>query len=155
MLLDALQPSGITDLALDPHHLLAALGAIAHVNPAAMVQALESETLLSLGTAVSFSGVGNDGAVIATATIDGNNIEVKAGSIETLPLPLGQSGELTIRPRAGVDAGFGPGRGKKVAVSGGVVGVILDGRGRPLPTFADPARRAEAVQHWFYKLCGM
>ncbi|MGQ0601405.1 MAG: glutamate mutase L [Anaerolineales bacterium] len=159
ILLDALQPAGVTDLALDTHHILAALGAIAHVNPVAMVQALESEALLSLGTAVSFAGVGKDGAVIASATLannDGDNsVEVKAGSIEVLALPLGQSGELTIKPRSGVDVGFGPGRGKRVAVSGGVVGVILDGRGRPLPTFTDPVRRAEAVQHWFYKLCGM
>jgi hypothetical protein len=160
VLLDALQPLGCTDLTLDRNHLLAALGAIAHVNPAALVQALESEALLSLGTTVSFAGAANSGDVIATATLVTNGggqstVELKAGSIEVLSLPLGQAGELGLKVRAGVDAGFGPGRGRKVPVSGGVVGVIHDGRGRPLPVISDVTRRVEALQHWLYKLCGM
>jgi uncharacterized protein (TIGR01319 family) len=160
ILLDALQPIGVTDLALDRHHVLAALGALAHVNALAPVQVLENEVLLSLGTSVSFSGDAREAEIIGTARLassGGNDstVEIKAGTIETFALPLGQSGELTLKPRGNMDAGFGPGRGKTIPVNGGTVGVMVDGRGRPLPAITDAARRAEVLQQWLYKLCGM
>jgi uncharacterized protein (TIGR01319 family) len=158
LLLDALQPTGLTTLALDQNHLLAALGAAAYVNPMAAVQALESGALLRLGVVVSAIGPAREDEVVCTARLkSGEGQEttatVKAGSVEVLPLPLGQQGTLTLKPRSGVDLGFGPGRGQTLELdNGGAVGVIIDARGRPLAFPRDPARRAELVQQWIWKL---
>lgn len=164
VLLDAVQPIGVTDLMLDRHHALAALGALASANALASVQVLESDALLRLGVAVSWVSQTPlpEGAPLGTATlVDANQksstVEVRAGALEVLPLPLGQTGRLTLKPRLGVDVGAGPGRARArpIEVDGGVVGLILDGRGRPLTFPTDEAQRLEAAQRWWWQLVGV
>ncbi len=169
ILLDALQPVGITNLMLDPHHLLAALGALAYTHPIAVIQSLDS-ALLSLGTVVTAVGEARPGAVVCRATLRvareaplggaagrdaERNVEVKAGSLEVMSLPLGQEGKLTLKPRGGIDVGFGPGRGKTITVTGGAAGLLLDARGRPLvfPKAAD--QRQQLVAEWILKAGGL
>ncbi|MBL8055563.1 MAG: glutamate mutase L, partial [Anaerolineales bacterium] len=160
LLLDSLQPTGLTTLTLDQNHLLAALGAAAYANPLAAVQVLESDALLRLGVVVSLLGAARPDEVVCTAkltTADGQetSVTVKAGTLEVLPLPLGQAGKLTLKPRSGVDLGFGPGRGQTLELdNGGAVGVIIDARGRPIAFPREAARRAELVQQWIWKLSG-
>jgi len=163
VLLDAIQPIGVTDLFLDRHHALAALGALASANALASVQVFESDALMRLGVAVSWvsQALPVEGALLGTATlVDANHktstVEVRAGTIEVLPLPTGQTGKLTLKPRPGVDVGAGPGRARArpIDVDGGAVGLILDGRSRPLTFPAAEAQRLEAVQRWWWKLAG-
>jgi hypothetical protein len=80
--------------------------------------------------------------------------DLRAGQIDVLPLPLGQRGKLTLKPRLGIDVGFGPGRGPllPLEVSGGVVGIVLDGRGRPITFAGQAAKRREQVQQWHWKV---
>jgi hypothetical protein len=52
-ILDALQPVGVVSLILDPHSLTPVLGVAGEVVPLATVQALDSGSFVSLGTAVS------------------------------------------------------------------------------------------------------
>src|SRR5574341_420205 len=116
LLLDALQPAGVATLLLDAHHILAALGAAAHVNPLAVVQAFDS-SFLTLGMAIAAVGAARLEAVVCQAKLAYENgtdltVDVKAGSLEVLPLPLGQDAKLTLKPRSGIDVGFGPGRSK-------------------------------------------
>lgn len=160
LLLDSLQPTGVTNLLLDPHHLTAALGAMAYTNPMAVVQVAESGAYLNLGTAVSVVGEARPEAVACTARLvaqDGKetSAEVKFGALELLPLPLGRSAKLTLKPRPGADVGFGPGRGKTISVTGGAAGVIIDARGRPLVFPKDAGQRFETVQQWALKASGM
>ncbi|MGH2523844.1 MAG: glutamate mutase L, partial [Anaerolineales bacterium] len=160
MMLDGLQPAGLTELFLDGHHLAAALGALAYVNPTAVVQILSSD-FMSLGTAISVITRGSTGSVACTATLTPaqgpeTSVEVKFGTIEVLPLPLNQTGKLTLKPRMGVDLGFGPGRGKTIKeLSGGAVGVIIDARGRPIRFPDTPEKRCESVQQWIWKVGGL
>jgi uncharacterized protein (TIGR01319 family) len=161
ILLDALQPTGVTTLVLDSHHILAALGAAAYVNPLAVVQALDTGSFLTLGTAISVLGLRPrlESVVGQARLVYENNTELsaemKGGSLEVMPLPPGQAGKLTLKPHSGIDVGFGPGRGRTLDVTGGVVGVILDARGRAL-VFPDSAeKRHEAVQQWNFKLGGV
>jgi hypothetical protein len=156
LLLDALQPTGVATLLLDAHHILAALGAAAHVNPLAVVQAFDSG-FLTLGMAITAVGATRPDAVVCQAKLVYENgtdltVDVKAGSLEVLPLPLGQDGKLTLKPRSGIDVGFGPGRSKTFEVTGGAVGVIIDARGRPIafPKAAD--KRFEMMQEWSLKI---
>ena len=80
--------------------------------------------------------------------------DVKYGSLELLPLPHGQNARLTVQPRHGVNAGFGPGRAGSLTVSGGVMGVVFDGRGRPLVLPQDAGRRRELMRKWLWTVGG-
>jgi uncharacterized protein (TIGR01319 family) len=157
-LLDAIEPGGyVQSLLIDEHHLLAALGSVAAANPLAVTQILEGELLLNLGVAVCASGTARLGdkicqARLASAGSAEQTVDLKFGEVEILPLPLGQRGKLTLRPRGGIDVGFGPGRGATRDVSGGAVGVILDGRGRPIAFPADAVKRREIVQRWITRV---
>jgi hypothetical protein len=168
LLLDALQPTGLTRLLLDPYHLAPALGATAQFSPLAVAQVYDSLAFVELGTAASLSGPAGRGAEVACevrllpeGAAEGKptgggeqRVEVRAGTLAVLPLPLGQTAQLTLRPRPGWNAGFGAGRGRSVTVQGGALGVIVDARGRPinLPRPAD--KRREALAQWIEQAGG-
>lgn len=158
VLLDALQPGGISTLVLDPHSLTPALGAAAAVLPMVTVHVLESGSFVSLGTVVSPVGGGRSGRAVArikleregTSPLEG---EVRLGQLVVLPLGPGESGKLTIRPERGFDVGFGaPGKAGAMRVTGGAVGLIIDARGRPLVLPKDAGRRRELNQKWLYDI---
>lgn len=160
LMLDALQPVGQTELILDLHHMGAALGALAIVNPTAVVQIMGSGAFLSLGTTFSAIGAARTGDVACIASLQTSTgehtVEVKYGSFEILPLAANQAGKLTLKPRPGFDVGFGPGRGikNKEDVTGGAAGILIDARGRPLAFPNDPAQRRDLVQKWLAKAAG-
>jgi hypothetical protein len=160
LLLDALQPTGLSALVLDPYHLAAALGATTYVNPLAVAQVVESGAFLRLGVAASLVGRGRVGdtacefKLVAESGAEFSG-EVAHGSLEIIPLPLGQTGKLTLKPRLNMDAGFGPGRGKTLTVTGGAMGVMVDARGRPIAFPSDAAERRELVQQWYLKAGGV
>lgn len=159
LLLDSLQPVGVTTIILDQNNLLPLLGAAASQNNILPVQVLESGAFLSMGTVVSPVVSANYGALILRAKLNYENgaearIDLKYGSIETLPLASGEVGKLTIQGLRGADVGFGPGRSGAIPVSGGALGVVFDGRGRPLELPSDAVRRRELIKKWNWTLGG-
>ena len=160
LLLDALQPTGVTTLVLDQNNLMAPLGAAAVVNPVLVVQVLESSTFLSLGTVISPVVVARPGTPVVRAKIkydSGNEvrIDVKQGTIEVIPLSLGRQARLHLQPLHRADVGMGgPGRGGSMRVTGGVLGIVIDARGRPLRLATDPGRRRELHRKWLWTLGG-
>jgi hypothetical protein len=159
LLLDGIQPVGITTIILDQNNLLPLLGVAASQNNILPVQVLESGAFLSVGTVVSPVASAKYGASILKAKLSYENgaeanIDLKFGSIETLPLANGETGKLTIQVSRGADVGFGTGRGGTITVSGGALGVVFDGRGRPLNLPTDPVRRRELIKKWNWTLGG-
>lgn len=159
LLLDSLQPVGVTTVILDQNNLLSLLGSAASQNNILPVQVLESGAFLSLGTVVSPVISTNYGRPILRAKLTYENgtearVDLKFGSLETLPLPSGEAGKLTIQCLHGADVGFGPGKGGTIPVSGGALGVVFDGRGRPLDLPSDPVRRRELIKKWNWTLGG-
>ena len=157
MLLDGLQPTGVTTILLDQNDLVSALGAAADVNQLLVVQVLGSNTVLNLGAVIAPVGNARPGAPILRIRVtyeDGNesNLEVKNGSIEALPLPLGQTANLRLQPLHRFDVGMGPGRGGRLQVIGGALGVVIDARGRPLTLHPDPGRRRALLKKWLWTL---
>jgi hypothetical protein len=157
LLLDAIQPVGMTTVILDQNNLLPLLGAAAGRNSLLPVQVLESGAFMSLGTIISPVTAAAYGSPVLQARLtyeDGTQaqVDVKQGSIQVLPLPAGQAGKLSIQPAGRADVGFGPGRPANVTVSGGSVGVVFDGRGRPLLLPSDAGRRRELVRSWHWTL---
>ncbi len=154
MLLNALQPTGITTLALDRNNLAAVLGAAATVAPLLTVQSLDSTNFLNLCTVITPVGQAPFGAPIlrirlTTEDKHETNREVKYGTLEVIKLPPGQSGTLQLTPLHRFDTGLGgPGRGGSLKVIGGALGVVIDARGRPLRFSADPGRRRDMHKKW-------
>jgi hypothetical protein len=83
-------------------------------------------------------------------------VELKYGTLETLPLRNGEVGKLSVQLLRGADIGFGPGRMPRepMNVAGGALGVVFDGRGRPLNFPVDAGRRRELVKKWSWSLGG-
>jgi hypothetical protein len=160
LLLDSVQPVGITTVILDQNNLLPMLGAAASQNNILPVQVLESGAFLSVGTVISPVVSTKYGASILKAKVTYENgaeaaVDLKFGFLETLPLASGEVGKITIQVARGVDIGFGPGRGVKgLQISGGALGVVFDGRGRPLDMPSDPVRRRDLIKKWNWTLGG-
>lgn len=159
-LLDALQPVGVTTIVLDQSNLTAPLGAVARLNPAMVVQVLESSAYLSLATVISPAAHVRPGTPILRLRVtyesgDETSFEIKQGTLEALPLPMGQSARLRMQPLHRADVGMGgPGRGGSVRVVGGTLGVVIDARGRPLHLSEDAGRRRELYKKWLWTLGG-
>lgn len=159
MLLDAIQPVGITPILLDQNNLLPLLGAAASRSHYLPVQVIESGAFIGLGTVVSVIASASYGEQVVRAKLayeDGTEAraEVKFGGLEILPLPSGQSARLSLQPLRRADAGLGPGRSGSVPVTGGAMGVVIDARGRPLQFPSDPVRRRELMKRWSHTVGG-
>jgi hypothetical protein len=159
LLLDSIQPVGVSTIILDRNNLLPLLGAASTRNSLLPVQVLESGAFQSLGTVVSVIASANVGAQVVRARLTYDNgtetlADVKFGNLEVLPLPAGQSAKLSLQPQRGANVGFGPGRGGTVPVSGGTMGVVVDGRGRPLILPEDDGRRQELIKKWLWTVGG-
>jgi hypothetical protein len=154
-ILDGVQPTGVTTLVLDPHNLSPSLGAAGGSVPLLSVHVLESGSYVSLGTAVSPVGQARPGRRILTLRLEPEDSaediagEIRMGQLVVLPLGQGSYGRLTLRPERSIDVGFGgPGKAGALRVAGGAVGLIIDGRGRPLVLPEDPAVRLELNDQW-------
>ncbi len=156
LVIDALQPIGVTDLALDDAALLPQLGALASLNPPAAAQVLEKDGFTNLGTVIAPVGHAQEGKVILHFKVrfqeKGGDIEGQAryGSLQVIPLEPGQRATLELRPARGFDIGLGKkGRGAAIQVEGGSVGLVIDARGRPLSLPQDEEKRLAKLREWF------
>jgi hypothetical protein len=160
MILDGLQPTGITTLALDQNGLAPSLGAAAAINSILPIHVLDSNTFYSLATIISPVGTAKYGSPVLKIKVayDGGgekNVEVKYGSLEIIPLPIGKPASLQIQPLNRFDVGMGsPGRGGTLRVAGSALGVVVDARGRPLVLPSEANRRRELIKKWLLVLGG-
>ena len=161
ILLDAIQPVGITTVILDQNNLLPALGAAASRNAILPIQVLESGAFLGLATVIAPYVNARLGTPILDARLiyqNGNEsqLEVKQGALELMPLPAGQSGRLFLQPFHHADLGFGPGRTREdgIPVTGTALGLVIDARGRPLRFPAEGAQRRAIIKKWLWALGG-
>ncbi len=160
IVLDGLEPIGVSTLVLDAHGLAPALGNVAAVKPLAAAEALDSGGFVNLATVVTPVGHARHGDVILKVRVaydDGSkfSVEVCYGDLEILPLALGQQAVLELRPLRRFDVGLGgPGKAGKRRVSGGLVGLIIDARGRPLRFPSDPKQRQAQMRRWRWDVGG-
>ncbi|MCC6148112.1 MAG: glutamate mutase L [Anaerolineaceae bacterium] len=160
MLLDGLQPVGVSTVILDKHSLLAALGAAAEVNPLLPVQALESSAFLNLGTVICPYSPARYGAPILNVRVEyekGNEsrMEIRQGTFTVLPLKNGQTVRLHLEPlRKTVVDPTGQRSANSFKITGGLCGAVIDARGRPVPLPKDAARRRDVLKKWKQVLSG-
>lgn len=159
MLLDGLQPAGITTLVLDQNNLLAMLGAAAEVNSLLPIQVMDAGALVYLATVISPVSDSAYGTPIVRAKLireDGTAMtsEVNMGNLQILPLDSGQAARLELRPLRNADVGLGPGRAGAVDVVGSSLGVVIDARGRPLRLPSNAGERVKLLKKWLKTVGG-
>jgi uncharacterized protein (TIGR01319 family) len=154
MLIDSFLPEGITMLAVDSIFMMPQLGVLSEVLPRAATEVFDKDCLIRLGTCIAPSGPAKDGTVTATGTVtfpDGRTRELRIehGKIEVIPLGVGEKAKASLKPSKGIDLGEGPGKMREIVLEGGVVGVIVDGRGRqPFSLPSSDGERVKKLQEW-------
>ena len=174
MMMDAYQPEGVTLLTVDSIFMMPQLGILSTIFPEAATQVFEADCLVYLGTCVAPVGIGKEGDPCVSVTIDGQILDVKCGEIRVFSLGYEDSGEnpqagqpsqvsrgllqlpsntperseATLQPARGFDVGAGKGKPTTVQVTGGMVGLIIDARGRPLNLASDATVRVRKSREW-------
>jgi len=152
MLVDAFEPEGITRLAKDSIFMMPHLGVLASVHPRAAMEVFERDCLIYLGTCIAPKGLAKPDQSICGYRLTGGGLnetgELRFGDLLRFRLDVGETCSVELSPAKGFDVGNGPGRAWSKTVHGGTVGIILDGRGRPLELPADRTQCRNTVRRW-------
>jgi hypothetical protein len=79
--------------------------------------------------------------------------DIPFGEIRLLPCPLGETAKAVLKPHAGLDLGQGKNQDVNTELRGGVVGIVLDTRGRqPFGLPEDREERVKMLKKWMREL---
>jgi len=153
MMIDAYQPEGVTMIAVDSIFMMPHLGVLAQISEKAALDVFYNDCLVRLGTCLAPKGMGKDGQVIMDWEIIGEDGKRHSGELrfgDILHIPFeSPKGRAIVKPVKGFDMGAGSGNKLEAAIEGGVVGVVLDGRGRPFDLAKVPAKRIADLNKWY------
>ncbi|MEO5989159.1 MAG: glutamate mutase L [Candidatus Eisenbacteria bacterium] len=154
MMLDAFLPEGITELAVDSIFMTPQLGVLSTVHEEAATQVFERDCLIFLGPVVAPIGPGKVGQACITVEWkpEGDATQsrkVPYGELALVAVPAEGNLQLTVTPERGFDMGGGKGKPVSRTVRGGVVGLMIDTRGRQPFTIPTEARaRIDKLRVW-------
>jgi MutL protein len=154
MMVDAYEPMGWTRLSVDSIFMMPHLGVLSTINEKAATDVFVRDCMVYLGTCMAPIGQGKDGDVCADVEVtwtDGKvtKEQLKFGELKLFPLESEQKATIKVQPAKGVSVGAGIGVAVTKEVHGGVVGLLLDGRGRPLKLPAEQQARVASLTKWF------
>jgi len=160
MLIDAFQPEGITQLAVDSIFMMPQLGVLANIDQKelaesarkAALEVFNKDCLIRLGTCIAPVGNAKPGALMLTAELtmaDGSNQQVELHQGQLLSIPADYEViKAALRPAKGLDIGAGKSEEINTKIYGGVVGLVFDGRGRPFNLPVEKDKRIEDLTTW-------
>ena len=150
MMLDAYLPEGVTMLAVDSIFMMPQLGVLSTILPEAATQVFERDCLIKLGDAIAPIGTAKDGDPCLTVAFknSGKTEVVPFGQLRVVPMAGGETDEATITPAKNFDIGAGKGKSRALTVEGGVVGLVIDTRGRPIVIPTEQPARVAKLQEW-------
>lgn len=152
MMMDAFETQGITKLAVDSIFMMPHLGVLSTVHEKSATEVFDKDCLIRLGTSIVPVGQGREGEPVISVRIEGNEYNLKYGDIKLIPIEQGKKVKAEIVPSKRFDVGKGRGKMIETELEGGVVGTIIDARGRPLVLPEDPKKRREHLDKWFSEL---
>ncbi len=154
LLVDGLQPYGVTTFVQDSHGLTAALGIISTNNSILPVQVIESNAYVNLGTVITPLSNARYGTNILKVKVEYEtgtqvSLDIRQGTVTPLPIQNGQIARVHLQPIRPISIDpLGKDTTRSFKVIGGVCGVIVDTRGRPLSLPGDAARRRDMLKKW-------
>ncbi len=154
ILTDAWQPEGVTRMFQDSVFMMPHLGVLSTVYRDAAWNIFDKDCLVRLGTNIATAGTGKLGEHVMTVELEmPNGEEVKEelslGDIKLVKLTELEEAKALITPAKDYDIGAGSGKELEATVSGGVAGVMLDARGRPIYLPEEEGQRKELLLKWF------
>jgi len=153
MLLDGLTPEGITDIFVDQKLLLPLLGLLLDVEKNIAEELLEGECLTPLGTSICPVGPKvAPGIPVAKVRFQGESIDVVSGEIQVVSLKSEDRVMVEVIPKRNFDVGAGKSTRVVTTVLPGTLGLILDGRGRPLVLPPSHKDRKALLRRWYRAL---
>jgi hypothetical protein len=160
MLIDSFMPEGITQLAVDSIFMMPQLGVLANIDKEelkddasqAALEVFDNDCLIRLGTCVTPVGSIKPNSKMADVTLTFNDGTVKdlvinEGTLEMMEYPY-EEVKISIKPVRGIDVGAGKGEALDSVIYGGVVGLIFDGRNRPITLSKESNKRIDSLLSW-------
>ena len=160
MMIDSFLPEGITSLAVDSIFMMPQLGVMANIEKKdlseqariAALEVFEKDCLIRLGTCIAPVGDFEGKKEILKAELEfsnGDNSEISLDHGQLVLIDADYE-EISIKlfPSKGVDVGAGVSEPIQTKVYGGQVGIIFDGRGRPLKLSHEPTKRLSDLRNW-------
>ena len=160
MLIDSFMPEGITQLAVDSIFMMPQLGVLANIDKEklgeearnAALEVFNKDCLIRLGTCISPIGNVKTGTTVLSIKLEFSDKTVIEKDIQKNELyrikaeyePI----KAEIIPHKKMDIGSGIGEPINTSIYGGLVGIILDGRDRPISIPADPQERLSYLNDW-------
>ena len=160
MLIDSFLPEGITSLAVDSIFMMPQLGVMANIDKksiaeearVAALEVFEKDCLIRLGTCVAPVGSMSKSEVPLKINLEFKNGEKKSINLQSGELIRVEVGYEEVKaeliPAKGINVGAGKGEKIDTIIFGGQVGLIFDGRGRPLDVDSDPNERISNLKKW-------
>lgn len=157
VMVDAFQPEGVTRIFQDSVFMMPHLGLLSTVHEKAAWEIFDKDCLVRVGTVIAPTGLSKNGEDAFTVELvkESGRKEthsMKFGEIRKIPLPERAEVKATIIPSKNLNVGPGFGKELKTTLHGGVVGLLLDARGRPLQLPESASTRMEAVKSWYDSL---
>ncbi|MFO7809805.1 MAG: glutamate mutase L [Candidatus Delongbacteria bacterium] len=157
MLIDSFLPEGITELAVDSIFMMPQLGVLSEVDAPgcekAAMEVFDKDCLIHLAMSICPVGNAKEGKNVVKIKADlpdGTKLDewITANKLIRYDFPHDKEVQFEIEPARGFDVGEG--KGKKIVkkLRGGVVGLIIDTRGRPFNFTKDYKNRVEMLQNW-------
>jgi len=160
MLVDAFQPEGITQLAVDSIFMMPQLGVLANIDKKelseearkAALEVFHKDCLIRLGTCIAPVGKSKPAALILSAHLvfpdkSTQTVELHDGELIKIDAPY-EPIQVTLTPAKKMDVGSGMGESIETEIFGGVTGLIFDGRGRPLDVPIEKEKRLSLLEKW-------
>ena len=160
MLIDSFLPEGVTSLAVDSIFMMPQLGVMANIENKeiaeqariAALEVFEKDCLIRLGTCIAPVGKVNGSEKILNVNLefkngDKKNIDIGFGDLIRIKVGY-EEVKATLTPGKSVDVGAGTGEQINTKIFGGQVGIIIDGRGRPLQIEKSSSKRISDLKKW-------
>ena len=160
MLIDSFLPEGITSLAVDSIFMMPQLGVMANIENkeiaeqarVAALEVFEKDCLIRLGTCIAPVGKLSGSEIPLKVNLEFKNgekkdIEVRYGELIRIEAEYEEI-KAVLTPAKGVDVGAGDGEQISTTIFGGQVGIVFDGRGRPLEIDASSSKRISNLMKW-------
>ena len=160
MLIDSFMPEGITQLAVDSIFMMPQLGVLANVEKdklkeearKAALEVFHKDCLIRLGTCLTPVGNVKNGTIVLKVTLtllNGEKIEKSLMKNQLFRIKLNYEPiKAKLVPHKKMNIGAGMGEPISTTIYGGLVGIILDGRERPITIPSNAQERLKYLKEW-------